>query len=136
MGDVYVSTYLWQKYEEVHELVKITCMHVDVLHGLAIDQSKKFWLHACKVSHQKKHSFMHVQEICFVETNPRILLGYYFSRSRPPEIHAHVKRIQWWRLFSLKEIGWGPPRETCVIRVQVLFNNFYGRCLVVVCFSI
>ena len=85
--------------EEVAALVEVTCMHVDVLHGLAIDQSKKFWLHACMVSHEKKHSFVHVQEICFVESNLRILLGYYFSRSRPPEILVHVKRIQWWRLF-------------------------------------
>ena len=113
MGDVYVATYLQHKYEEVHELVEVTCMHVDVFHGLAIDQSKKFWLHACKVSHEKKHSFVHVLEICFVETNPRILLGYYFSRSRLPEIHAHVKRIQWWRLSSLRDIGWGPPDKLC-----------------------
>ena len=73
------------------------------------------------VSLEKIRSFVHVQEICFVETNPRVLFGYYFSRSRPPEIHAYVKRIQWWRLFSLRDIGWEPPDKLC----SIIFYNYF-----------
>ena len=86
-----------------------------------------FWL-----PRPKQFQVIHVQEICFFEVNQTIISSYYFSRLRTPELEVHVSMLQWWSLFYLKETGWGPPRESNVIRVQVLFSNFFGWCLSVV----
>ena len=56
-----------------------------------------FWLPRSKQIH-----VVHVQESSFLGI-------YYFSRSRPPEPEVHTGMFGWWRLFSLRQIGWGPP---------------------------
>ena len=76
-----------------------------------------FWL-----SRPELGPAMHVQEIFFNETNQRILISYYFSRSRPPEQDAYVNRFQWWKLLCLRDIGWGPPNKLCLV---ILVFNLY-----------
>ena len=35
----------------------------------------------------------------------------YFCYTRPPKLQVHVYRFLWWRLLSLKTLGWGPPTD-------------------------
>ena len=55
-----------------------------------------------------------VREIYFIETKQRILISYYFSRSRPPE-QAYASMFDRWKLLSLRDIGWGPPNNLYLI---------------------
>ena len=60
-----------------------------------------------------------VREIYFIETKQRILISYYFSRSRPPE-RAYLNRFDRWKLLSLRDIGWGPPNK--IYLIILVFN--------------
>ena len=76
-----------------------------------------FWL-----SRPELGPAMHVQEIFFNEISQRILISYYFSRSRPPEQDAYVNRFQWWKLLCVRDIRWGPPSKLCLV---ILVFNLY-----------
>ena len=131
---VYVAKYI--RFEENHEqevatLAEDTCMHVDALHVLGTNQAKKDQLDVCMLvsqrnksqdSHTYKYYFggfsLHdigLRQVSYFLVDDQEVKGkgayilFLFLPCKEKLNEGACRTWDAWSLFSLKEIGWGPP---------------------------